>query len=146
VKKDTEESLAALLRAHDLRPTRARLLILSLFGQERNHLTNEEIVRAARARRARVGTATLHQNVAHLVEAGLLIRSAGPDGVLRYDSTLEHHHHIVCEKCGRMQDAQVRGGCDHIEADPFHSDEKTAEWTVRSVVVKFIGLCPSCRE
>ena len=52
-----------------------------------------------------LGRATIYRTLRLLVEAGILCKTAMPDGSPRYslDDT-HHHHHLVCVACGRIDE------------------------------------------
>jgi Fe2+ or Zn2+ uptake regulation protein len=76
------------LHEHGLRPTEARRLVLALLDEKNNHPSSEGIISALRNKGYPISIATLYQNLNNLVEAGLLIRIKGPDGLMRFDANL----------------------------------------------------------
>lgn len=97
------ESVAASGR----RSSSARGAVIELLAGERCALSAREIVERLGARRPRVGQASVYRALELLVELRLIARvdtaSAGgalyeplaPDG--------EHHHHAICDRCGRVE-------------------------------------------
>jgi len=136
-----------ILNRHGLRPTRARLLLLSLLLENEGHPSAEEIIETLRLRGNPISIATLYQNLNHLVEAGLLKRVKGLDSLVRYDANLVPHSHLVCEGCGRMID--IRAHTPPATGDKplaYHSGGELPGWDVRTVRVEYRGTCPSCRK
>jgi Fur family ferric uptake transcriptional regulator len=59
----------------------------------------------------RVGRASIYRVVDELVNLNLLTRVDVGDGVARYEpqrghAADEHHHHLVCDGCGRLEPFQ----------------------------------------
>lgn len=139
------------LRAHGLRPTGPRLAVLSFLRARGEHLTPAEIFEGLRAAGKSVSIATLYQNLQALSERGLIKRIVGPDGAVRYDVNLAPHHHLVCERCGKLVDVELSGSLavqpvlvgptdEHGE----RADAEQAGWRLLSAQVQFRGLCPEC--
>lgn len=147
---DSDESrqLRELLRQHGLRPTRARCLLLELLSLPNNHLSTEEIVRTLAGQGHRVGTATLYQNLDKLVQAGLLLRFTGPDGLARYDFNLTPHSHLICRRCRRVQDIDTNTLFNRRFLPPLchHTGKPVSDWQIDDVQLELKGLCPACRN
>lgn len=138
--------VAALLARRGLRATAPRRAILAHLLARREHLTADGIFVGLRRSGAPVSIATLYQNLATLVARGLLRRFAGPDGVARYDGNLDAHHHLLCERCGRIVDVELPADA---RVRPVTSRRRgrspVAGWRVRAMQVEFRGTCPECR-
>jgi Fur family ferric uptake transcriptional regulator len=64
-----------------------------------------EIEDALRAEGGRIGRASIYRVLELLVEHGLVERVTVGHGLSRFERLLpsgEHHHHLVCEHCGRL--------------------------------------------
>lgn len=84
--------------------TRQREEILgTIMGQSR-HMTAEEIYDAVRLRMPGIARATVYRNLGLMERDGQVrrVRIAGaPD---RFDRTLTPHEHIICPRCGALED------------------------------------------
>ena len=152
-----------LLRAHGLRPTRPRLLVLAFLKRRGEHLTPAEIFHGLRESGQAVSIATLYQNLQALSQRGLIRRIVAPDGAVRYDVNLAPHHHLVCQRCGKLVDVELsepltvqpivadpeglpRGG-DAVSRSGELRERRArglAGWQLLSAQVEFQGLCPEC--
>jgi len=136
----------ARLRAHGLRATRARRLILELLAGRHDHPTTEQLHDALKARGEQVGTATLYQNLHRLVEAGIIGRLMDPRGLLRYEGNTAPHHHLVCVHCGRIVDAEIERLLPALGLPrDAHTGAPLHEWSLKGVRLELKGLCPDCR-
>jgi len=134
------------LEKHGLRATRARRLILALLNEDNGHLSVEDIIQALRAKGTPVSIATLYQNLNALVDAELLKRIKGPDNLVRYDANLAPHFHIICKKCGRMQDVKI--GRNNVLADrpvDYQTGNKLLDWDIHDIKIEYKGTCPYCK-
>ena len=139
--------VAALLARRGLRATAPRRAILAYLLRRGEHLAPTEIFEDLRRAGRPVSIATLYQNLAALVAGGLLRRFAGPDGAARYDVNLAAHHHLVCERCGRIVDVEVPADAGvRPVASRRRGRSPVAGWQVRAMQVEFRGTCPECRR
>jgi Fe2+ or Zn2+ uptake regulation protein len=138
--------IAHQLRTRGLRATAPRREVLRFLRGHGEHLTAADILHALRRARRPVSIATLYQNLRTLSAHGLLKRFAGPDGVMRYDINPGAHHHLVCERCGRIADVEIAGE-QAVRPVPAREPGRRglAGWRVRLRHVEFRGLCPDCR-
>ena len=142
-----EHEIAESLRERGVRPTKARCQIMSVFGQKVNHLTAEDLLNWLRQRGHKASPATVYQNLVKLVEGGLLVRFTGPDGVMRLDSNLAPHHHLICVGCGRVADVSLdKAAAAKVRPVDAHTGRSPRGWKVAGVRVEFEGVCPTCHQ
>jgi Fur family transcriptional regulator, ferric uptake regulator len=83
----------------------ARRAILDLLDEQRCALSAAEIQAELASRRREVSRASVYRVMDELEEIGLLQRVEVGHGVVRYEparGASEHHHHLVCDCCGRV--------------------------------------------
>jgi Fur family ferric uptake transcriptional regulator len=88
-----------------LRRGGARERIIDLLGTEDCALSAVEIEDALREQGQRIGRASVYRVLELLVEHGLVERVTVGRDLSRYERVLasgKHHHHLVCERCGRL--------------------------------------------
>jgi Fur family ferric uptake transcriptional regulator len=105
------QALATYLEKNHLKQTRQREVILQTFLEAKRHVTSEDLYQAVRKEHANIGYTTVYRTMKLLVEAGLATERHFDDGITRYESEHEHHDHLVCIKCGKIQEFE----CDEIE-------------------------------
>jgi Fur family peroxide stress response transcriptional regulator len=135
-----------MLKGSGLRATPARRLILTLLVGHANHLCTDEILTELSKLGHRIATATIYQNLAKLVEAGLLIRFTGADGIVKYDSNLAPHHHLSCTGCGRVIDVDL-DTASHLRGlrpTVARTGESPRGWRLVGIRMELKGLCPAC--
>jgi Fur family ferric uptake transcriptional regulator len=133
----------AEVQAAGLRKGQARLAVIDLLSEQACALTAPEIEERLRRRGHRVGLATIYRTLELLADMKLVGRLEVGQGIARYEPLIpggEHHHHLVCDRCGRVI--------------PFDDDdlEKTIDRLTRKVRfevaehdVVLHGACGSCR-
>jgi Fur family transcriptional regulator, ferric uptake regulator len=133
----TERALSALSDA-GFRSGGGRRQVVELLGEERCALTALEIDR----RLPGVGRATVYRALEQLEGLGLIQRvdvRGDAAGFERVDPSGQHHHHIVCEHCGRVVAFEDEG----LE-EAIHALAKRPDFNVSSHEVTLRGECASC--
>jgi Fur family ferric uptake transcriptional regulator len=124
----------------------ARQVVIELLDEQPCALSALDIEDALRAREGRrVGRASIYRVLDELVTLDLLSRVEVGDGVARYEPQrlhheYEHHHHLVCDGCGRLEPFQddaleraIRGLAARVAFDVSDHD------------VTLHGCCEACR-
>lgn len=99
------EHTLATLAAAGYRRGGARNAVVELLDGEDCALTAQEIDERLRAQGRSVGRASVYRVLELLTELRLVTRIDVGQGVARYERHMpdgEHHHHLVCERCGRI--------------------------------------------
>ncbi len=96
------------LRERGYRLTPQRLLVLEAIEASDDHISAEEIHSQAHARYPYMNISTVYRTLDLLKEQGLVAESdLGGGRFLYHPVGKAHHHHLVCRKCGRVQDIEV---------------------------------------
>ena len=138
---DPDAIVIALHRA-GYRLTEPRKAVARLIAEHEGHFTAADLVAHARARRLGIGRATIFRALEALAEIRAIERIDLPTGDHAYVPCLpqHHHHHIVCDTCGRVTEVEDLGLGSAIE----QIEERTG-WEVGSHRLELFGRCPSCR-
>ena len=99
------DQAAAQLAAAGYRRGAARNAVLEVLDREHCALSAFDIEDALRAADRTVGRASIYRILDQLVELQLVTRVETGQGVVRYEAARgehEHHHHLVCDHCGRL--------------------------------------------
>jgi Fur family transcriptional regulator, ferric uptake regulator len=131
-----------VLRASGHRGAQARQTLVEFLDAQPCALTAREIDEKLRAAGQGIGLASLYRNLDLLVELKLVGRIDVGQGVARYERLLpsgEHHHHLVCDRCGRVTPFDDHGLEQSIERLARQVDFEVAE---HDVVLH--GACSNC--
>ena len=93
------------LQRKGLRNGGARRAVIDLLAEQDCCLTAQEIFDRLRASGRQVGIASVYRVLDLLTSEGLVQRIELGSGIARYEpvhSGGEHHHHLVCDHCGRL--------------------------------------------
>ena len=140
MKSWSDEAVAAL-EAHG-RSGGARRAVIDLIGRQECCLTAQQIFDRLRSEGRRVGIATVYRVLDQLSERGLLQRVDVGAGTARYEAALptgEHHHHLVCDGCGKVE----AFADDELEA-VIHKVERRTGYSVAGHDVVLRGACREC--
>lgn len=131
------------LRDAGVKPGAARAAVIDVVADQRCCLSAPAIHEEVRLRRPRVGIASVYRALQTLTELGLVHRLDLRAGGARYEPAQpsgEHHHHLVCGDCGKVEafsDDRLERAIDTVsEASAFRIDE-------HDVVLR--GRCTACR-
>lgn len=100
------ESALSRLRDMSGRSGGARRLVVDFLERQDCCLSAQEIHDSVRAGGTQVGIASVYRALDGLDELGLVQRVDLGDGISRFeraDSGGEHHHHLVCDDCGKVE-------------------------------------------
>jgi Fur family transcriptional regulator, ferric uptake regulator len=121
------------IRACGYKATPQRLAVLAAVAAEQ-HQSLEGI----RARCPRVGMVTVYRTLGLLSGLGLVRRldlGSGP----RYELAEDHHHHLICEGCGKITEFEQ---CPlDLRGLPIAYDD----FQVRAHSLEMYGTCSECR-
>ncbi|HNX32229.1 MAG TPA: Fur family transcriptional regulator [Holophaga sp.] len=133
--------LSSSLHAAGLRVTPQRQAILQVLDDSDRPLNVEEIL--SRMAGYRSGIPTVYRNLQQFAAQGWVEPIVGPDQVMRFVRCQSpgHHHHVQCEKCGRMVEVE---GCAIKQV--LESLEAQSGFRITRHQLQLFGLCPRCRE
>jgi Fe2+ or Zn2+ uptake regulation protein len=133
------EEFAELLHSRGQRATPQRYAILRELRRRQHHATADEISQAVRAQLPGTSTPTVYATLDLLVELGLARRIDTGLGAALYDGGTEPHQHMVCRRCGRVED--LDGGLD---TERVLSAAGCTGFCPEGAELVISGLCSAC--
>ena len=98
-------SCGGVLKEKGYRLTPQRMMIVEALHSVDQHISAEEIYTKVRARYPYANISTIYRTLELLKELALVNEIALRDGRVRYHPAEKgHHHHLVCQKCGKIVD------------------------------------------
>ncbi len=122
------------------RITKSRQAIVSLLLKSDAHLSASEILKQLSARNIILNKTTVYRELYFLRDLGIIDELGYNDKHKLYEIAKEHHHHIVCQKCGRTEEFDCAS-----EVNLIISKLKSKEFELSSHSLEFFGLCPKCK-
>ena len=126
------------LKSAGLKATLPRLRVLDVFQNARDrHLSAEDVFRELLGQKQEIGLATVYRVLTQFEQAGILKRSSFESGkaVFELDEG-EHHDHLVCLDCGRVEeffDAQIE--------ERQHAVARAAGFELQDHALALYGRC-----
>lgn len=130
-------------RLHELgyRLTPQRMMIVSAIEESDDHISAEDIYTQVKAKYPHMNPSTVYRTLELLKRQGLVTETNFGEGRVRYHSADKgHHHHLVCQKCGKIIDldetllSPLKQALK--ERHDFHAD-------LRHLAI--FGLCSQCK-
>ena len=137
------DSTLDALQRKGLRNGGARRAVIELLAQQDCCLTAQEIFDRLRASGRQVGIASVYRVLDLLTSEGLVQRIELGSGIARYEPAYsggEHHHHLVCDSCGK-----VEAFADRRLEHAIHRLEQASGYVVAGHDVVLHGACSDCR-
>ena len=137
------KSALARLREASGRSGGARREVVEFLGRQDCCSTAQEIHDGVRASGAHVGIASVYRALEGLATLGLVQRVDLGDGTSRFepaDPGGEHHHHLVCGACGKVEPFEDPALEDAIERV---AGGRGYDVAAHDVVLR--GACENCR-
>jgi Fur family transcriptional regulator, ferric uptake regulator len=120
----------------------ARRAVIELLGRQDCCLTAQEIFDGLRAEGRTVGIASVYRVLDLLGERGFVQRIDVGAGMARFEpvhKSGDHHHHLVCEDCGKVE-AFADEGLERA----LQKVEGRTGYSVAGHDVVLRGACASC--
>jgi Fur family ferric uptake transcriptional regulator len=141
------EAFKQMLKEKGFKITSQRESVLEVLKNNASrHMTAEEIYNEVKEISPEIGLATVYRTIQLLLDLKLIDKLDLNDGFIRYeigkvDADKHHHHHLICEVCGKVIEAED-DLLDLIEETCSHK----YNFKVTNHVVKFYGICSECSE
>jgi Fur family ferric uptake transcriptional regulator len=130
------------LKKLGLKATSPRIKILQILEQASTHLRAEEIYGILLGMGEEIALATVYRVLGQFEEAGLLIKhNFDADHSVYELNQGEHHDHLVCLKCGRIDEFY-----DEIIEERQLAVAKEKGYTITDHTMYLYGICSGCAE
>lgn len=127
------------LKNKRLKVTPQRMAILKEIA-DIGHITIEGIYDRIRKNYPSTSLATIYKNVTILCESDILSEVKAPGYKQRYELNIRQHAHVLCEKCGKLEDLYI--DCSDLE----NTCVKNSGYKINKISAVFMGICPMCEK
>lgn len=87
-----------------------------------------------------ISLATIYKNINAMEEKGFVQEVKIPDQKSKYELSKEHHAHVVCQECRKVEDIVV-------SIDKVRDEVKDmSHYRIDKEDLVFTGVCPECIE
>lgn len=131
--------MKTLLRNAGYKATPKRLALLELLQKSKKPLSIQEITKGLRGKK--MDQVTAYRILDVLEKIGLVRKVDLQHGHADYELANDDHHHIVCTRCGKIEDFE---GCE-LEALTKKIARKSKSFPIiQRHSLEFFGVCRSC--
>jgi Fe2+ or Zn2+ uptake regulation protein len=134
-----DDVLTGALRSRGQRVTSQRLVIHRVLHELARHASAEEVLAAVRDRLPGISLPTVYATLDLFEELGLAHRVTAGSGPVHYDPRVDGHHHLVCRRCGALEDVEAP-----LDASKALAAARRLGCATDSVELVLTGLCPRC--
>lgn len=137
------EVVAGRLRDGGHRYTAMRRRLIEMLRTADRPMSVPDLVRGRRS----PPQSSAYRNLAVLEQSGLVRRVLTDEGLARYELTeelTEHHHHLICVRCGRIEDVAIPAGLERSIDRTLEGLGRDAGFATVSHRLDLIGRCRSC--
>ncbi len=136
----TPDELTSLFHAHGLRVTPQRQRIFRILAESSTHPTAEAVFAEVRQDMPTISLKTVYDVLNDLVELGEIQQLDFGEGARRFDPTTAEHHHLICDRCGKVRDIFADFSQFQIPRSQSYG------FTIRNAEVTFRGICEQCAQ
>lgn len=136
------KALEARITSRGRRLTTQRVVVAEALAREGAAVSAQELYERLRPRHPRLGLATVYRALEAQVESGMAQRLERPGHVYAYVAcSPEHHHHLVCTTCQRVQDVD-----ETVLASMLKGVRERHGFTVDHARLDLYGQCAACQR
>jgi len=119
-----------------MKATKQKEAILAAVCTMRNHPSADDIYRKLRISYPRISLGTVYRNLNAFAQRGDILKISVPEAGDRFDFRLDRHEHLLCNKCGKVFDAEAE----------VEIKLKENEGLVDGYTLILHGLCEKCNH
>jgi Fe2+ or Zn2+ uptake regulation protein len=140
---EVHDTVAERLRRIGQRYTANRRALVELLDRADHPLTIPQVLERGK----RLPQSSVYRNLAVLEQASVVHRIVTSDEFARYElveDLTEHHHHLICMNCGRVEDFTASPAVERSAVSGLKRAAARAGFDVKSHRLDLIGLCRNC--
>ncbi len=140
---DVHDVVDEQLRRSRQRYTLGRRELVEVLRSTGRPVTIPELMQAG----ASQSQSSLYRNLAILEQCGAVHRLASTDDAARYElaeELSEHHHHVVCSMCGRIDDVVLPPAIERALSEAAKEAREQRDYLVDSHRLELVGTCAVC--
>lgn len=128
------------LQDAQLKVTHARQVVLDYFISQKHPVAADEIVLYLQKKKCNTDKATVYRILEAFHAKGIINRMEFGEGKFRYEIAGSDHHHLICERCGKIEDIS------DCRIDTLEKEVKKRKgFIVKRHSLEFYGVCSQCQ-
>jgi Fe2+ or Zn2+ uptake regulation protein len=140
---ELHDTIARRLRDVGQRYTGGRRALVERIRAATQPLTIPELLELP----PRLAQSSAYRNLSVLEQAGVVHRITTSDEFARFElaeDLTEHHHHLICARCGSVEDFTAPAGLERSLGKVTAEIAETAGFTAAQHRLDLIGTCATC--
>jgi Fe2+ or Zn2+ uptake regulation protein len=133
------DDLANALRERGMRVTPQRVVLHRALRELDRHVTADELLESVTDRLPNVSLPTIYATLDLLEDLGM-VRRVQRAGTTLFDPRTESHHHLICTRCGAIED--LDSDLDTAKLERAAARQGFEHDRIEAVV---LGRCAQCR-
>lgn len=126
-----------LLKEHDLKATIQRTSILKSIDQA-GHINIDEIYEDVKEQHPTLSLATIYKNIILMQQNKVIVEVPMNNQKSKYELKKEEHMHLICEKCGTIQDTMI--------SQDTQKALVIEHFRLNNAQINLYGLCQACQN
>lgn len=124
------------------RMTKIRKAIIKVFADNPTPLSAGQVEEILNKAKVKADKTTIYREIRFLLENNCIIEVFLFPNEVSYESAeLKHHHHLVCEKCGKIE-KMTRCVAEELSREIYLKKG----FKVERHVLEFYGICKECAQ
>jgi Fur family peroxide stress response transcriptional regulator len=123
-----------------LNMTTQRKAVYGIVQQSNDHPTAADVIERLHSNGYNFAYGTVYNSLRYLTNAGLIHELKLGETSSRYDGRIDEHQHIVCRRCGRVDEV-----FSVVPVGWVNTVANETNYTVDHSHVIFEGVCSACR-
>lgn len=136
------EKTLSYLKAKKHKITKVRSLIIEIIVSSPTPLSVGELLNMLEKVNLQPNKTTIYRELDFLLKQGIIREVDFGESKKRYEfSSEQHHHHVICIKCKKIEDVD-------LDQDLSQYEDKIAQEKNFKIInhsLEFFGLCPNCQ-
>lgn len=122
------------------RQSKQRERILKLLRSTDNHPTADWLYDRLKKEFPQLSLGTVYRNLSVLMEQGLVQKIDFGSTFDRFEANASPHYHLICERCGSIQDFEMA-----LYDELNEKANRLTDFSVQHHRIEFYGICTKCR-
>jgi Fur family transcriptional regulator, ferric uptake regulator len=130
------------LKTKKHRITKARKEVLKYFLHNKKPLSAINLLNYLHKNGLKVNKTTAYREIDFLLKMKVIQEVyINPKRIYYESAFLKHHHHLICNNCGRIEDIELEKDLSDTE----RNIQITKKFKVKSHSLEFFGTCAKCQ-
>jgi len=124
-----------------IRLTKIRKLLVEILIRSDGPVTVSQLLSLVHPKSPKVNKTTIYRQLEFLIQNSLAKSVDFGDGTIRYEwDSKDHHHHLICQKCHRIESVNLTGDLTILE----RKITEQKQFQILRHSLEFFGYCSRC--